>query len=148
VATQDGRGGLIALVMHRQGSSGEFSDEDRAALAAVAPLLAVACARHVELIVHGGADAPTWRLRLASAYPDMSSRELDVASCLLANRTMRETAAALGIAHSSVVTYSERVYARLCVRNLRELRARFAGLVESTPRLASHRVTESVRHSA
>ena len=128
LATSDGRGGLIALIMHRQRVSGEFSEEDRTALAGVAPLLAVACARHIELIMHAGANAPTWRLRLASACSQMTGRELDVAAHLLAGRTMRETAAGLGIAHSSVVTYSERAYARLGVGSLRELRARFAEL--------------------
>jgi DNA-binding CsgD family transcriptional regulator len=127
VAIPDGRGGLIALDMQRQASSGEFSDEDRETLAAVAPLLTAACARHVELLVHGGADAATWRVRLAAACPAATGRELDVAASLLAGRTMREAAGALGIAHSSVVTYAERAYARLGVANLRELRARFTG---------------------
>ena len=126
VASVDDSGGLVLLELQRQSTSGEFSDSERETIAAVAPLLAAACTRHVELLVHGGTGADAWRTRLAAACPQMTPRELDVAASLLAGRTLHECAAALGVARSSVVTYCERAYSRLGVRNLRELRMHFA----------------------
>jgi DNA-binding CsgD family transcriptional regulator len=125
VASIDSGGGLVSLELQRQASSGEFTEPEREALVAAAPLLAAACTRHVELLVLSGVDADAWRARLAAACPTITARELDVAAQLLAGRTLRECAAALGLAHSSVVTYCERVYSRAGVRNLRELRSRF-----------------------
>jgi DNA-binding CsgD family transcriptional regulator len=126
VVSKDSRGGLISLELKRQSASGEFTELERETLAAMAPLLATACTRHIELLVHAGADPDAWRARLAAACPAMTPRELDVAANLLAGRTLRESANALGVAYSSVVTYTERAYARLGVNSLRELRARFA----------------------
>lgn len=128
LARQDGRGAWVMLDTQRQAASGEFSEQDCDVLARVAPLLATLCARHIELLEHAGADPAAWRLRLASACPAMTGRELDVAAQLLAGSTLRESAEALGVAYSSVVTYCERAYSRLGVANLRELRGRFAGL--------------------
>ena len=126
LVSSDRCGGLVSLELQRQSASGEFTDAEREMLTDAAPLLAVACTRHVELLIVGGADSDAWRVRMAAACPAMTERELDVVSTLLTGRTLRETAAALGLAHSSVVTYCERAYARLGVRNLRELRGRFA----------------------
>jgi DNA-binding CsgD family transcriptional regulator len=126
VATRDSGGGLVSLQLKRQCASGEFTERERETLAAVAPLLAAACTRHIELLVHAGAGPQAWRARVAAACPAMTSRELDVAASLLAGRTLRESANALGVAYSSVVTYCERAYSRLGVKNLRELRIRFA----------------------
>lgn len=126
-AKPDGRGGWMMLDLQRQTTSGEFSERDGEILKAVAPLLLAASVRHIELLLHAGADPAAWRLRLAGACPSMSGRELDVAAHLLAGRTLRESAHALGVAYSSVVTYCERAYARLGVANLRDLRSRFAG---------------------
>lgn len=125
VAAIDGGGGLVSLELQRQASSGEFTDAERKALAAAAPLLAAACTRHIELLVLSGVDADAWRARLAAACPTATARELDVAARLLAGGTLRDCAATLGLAHSSVVTYCARIYSRLGVRNLRELRSRF-----------------------
>ena len=63
----------------------------------------------------------------------MSGRELDVAAHLLAGRTLREAAGALGVTYSSVVTYCERAYARLGVANLRDLRSRFTAQRAAAP---------------
>ena len=131
-ARHDGRGGSVMLDLRRQAASGEFSERERRILRAMAPLLLAACARHIELLLHAGADPAAWRLRLANACPSMSGRELDVAAHLLAGRTLREAAGALGVTYSSVVTYCERAYSRLGVANLRDLRSRFAG-----PRVAA-----------
>lgn len=125
-AKRDGRGGWVVLDLRRQSVSGEFDGRDCELLKAAAPLLLAACARHIELLLHAGADAAAWRLRLASACPAMTGRELDVAAHLLSGRTLREAAHALGLAYSSVVTYCERAYSRLGVANLRDLRSRFA----------------------
>jgi len=130
VAAIDRCGGLVSLELQRQSASGEFTDTEHETLATVAPLLAVACVRHVELLMLGGADFDAWRTRLSAACSTLTGRELDVATSLLAGKTLRETAVALGVAHSSVVTYCARAYSRLGVRNLRELRSRFAS---STP---------------
>jgi DNA-binding CsgD family transcriptional regulator len=126
MVSPDRCGGLVSLELQRQCTSGEFTDAERDILTNAAPLLAVACTRHVELLIVGGADFDAWRVRMAAACSGMTERELDVVATLLTGRTLRETAAALGLAHSSVVTYCERAYARLGVRNLRELRGRFA----------------------
>lgn len=127
LAKGDGRGGWVMLDVRRQAASGEFSEREAGILRAMAPLLLAACTRHIELLLHAGADPAAWRLRLANACPAMSGRELDVAAHLLAGRTLREAAGALGVTYSSVVTYCERAYSRLGVANLRDLRSRFAG---------------------
>jgi DNA-binding CsgD family transcriptional regulator len=147
VVVPDDHGGVVALVMHRQASSGEFGDVERDALREMAPLLAATCARHVELVMRGQ-DASTWRTRLSAMCPGISGRELDVAGCLLAGRTMRETAGELGIAHSSVVTYAERAYGRLAVRNLRELRTRFASSPSSPTRALPLRLRADASRAA
>ena len=56
----------------------------------------------------------------------LSSREGEVAAHLLTGKTLREAADVLGIAYSSVVTYCQRAYARLGVKNLKEVRGRLA----------------------
>ena len=127
-AKHDGRGGWVMLDLQREWASGEFDERDGEVLKALAPLLLAACARHIELLLHAGADPAAWRLRLANACSAMTGRELDVAAHLLAGRTLREAAHALGVAYSSVVTYCERAYSRLGVANLRDLRGRFGGL--------------------
>jgi DNA-binding CsgD family transcriptional regulator len=126
LVSRDHCGGLVSLELQRQRASGEFTDAEREMLTGAAPLLAIACTRHVELLIVGGADFDAWRVRIAAACPAMTERELDVVATLLTGRTLREAAAALDLAHSSVVTYCGRAYARLGVRNLRELRGRFA----------------------
>jgi DNA-binding CsgD family transcriptional regulator len=126
LAGADGRGAWIVLHLSRQAASGEFAERDCALVQRVAPLLLAMCVRHIELLLHAGADTGAWRARLAAACPAMSARELDVAAHLLTGRTLRESALALGVAYSSVVTYCERAYSRLGVANLRELRSRFA----------------------
>lgn len=128
LAKDDARGGWVVLDLRRHQASGPFSDADCEALQRMAPLLVAVCVRHIELLLHAGADMGAWRARLAAACPAMTSRELDVAAQLLAGRTLRESAAALGVAYSSVVTYCERAYSRLGVANLRELRSRFTAL--------------------
>ena len=132
-ARSDGRGGWVMLDLRREAASGEFSERESRMLRALAPLLLAACARHIELLLHAGADPAAWRLRLANACPSMSGRELDVAAHLLAGRTLREAAGALGVTYSSVVTYCERAYSRLGVANLRDLRSRFAGPRAAAP---------------
>ena len=126
-AKPDGRGGWVMLDLQREWLSAEFDERDCEILKALAPLLLAACARHIELLLHAGADPAAWRLRLANACPAMSGRELDVTAHLLAGRTLREAAHALGVAYSSAVTYCERAYSRLGVANLRDLRSRFDG---------------------
>jgi DNA-binding CsgD family transcriptional regulator len=126
LAKRDGRGGWVMLDLQRRSASGEFSERDCDAAQRLAPLLLAACLRHIELLLHAGADAGAWRARLAAACPSMTGRELDVAAQLLIGRTLRESAVSLGVAYSSVVTYCERAYSRLGVANLRELRGRFA----------------------
>ncbi|HJS39595.1 MAG TPA: LuxR C-terminal-related transcriptional regulator [Burkholderiales bacterium] len=126
LAKADGRGAWVVLQLGRQAASGEFTEVDSERVRRLAPLLLATCLRHIELLVHAGADAGAWRARLAAACPAMSARELDVAAHLLTGRTLREAALALGVAYSSVVTYCGRAYSRLGVANLRELRSRFA----------------------
>jgi DNA-binding CsgD family transcriptional regulator len=137
VAAVDSGGGLVSLELHRQASSGEFTEAERDDLAAAAPLLAAACTRHIELLVLASVDADSWRARLVGACATLTERELDVAAHLLAGRTLRDCAAALGLAYSSVVTYCERVYSRLGVRNLRELRTRFEAAAQQARESAS-----------
>lgn len=138
-ARHDGRGAWVMLDLRRQAASGEFSERDCRILKAAAPLLLAACTRHIELLLHAGADPAAWRLRLANACPAMTGRELDVAAHLLAGRTLRESAHALGVAYSSVVTYCGRAYSRLGVANLRDLRSRFGGLQPAAPMPAAFR---------
>ena len=126
LAKRDVRGGWVILDLQRQLAAGEYAERELETVQRVAPLLLAACLRHIELLLHAGADTGAWRARLAAACPAMTGRELDVAAHLLTGRTLRESAVALGVAYSSVVTYCERAYARLGVANLRELRVRFA----------------------
>ena len=135
---RDGRGGLVAVDLCRERQSGEFSAQDLEILTAMAPLFKVAGTRHIELLLHAASDPGTWRPQLEEVCPAMTVRELDVAANLLAGRTLREAAATLGVAYSSVVRYCKRVYTRLGVSNLRELRARFAS--RDLPRMAAARI--------
>jgi DNA-binding CsgD family transcriptional regulator len=127
IASRDSDGGVVSLELKRQASSGEFTQADVGMLNGVAPLLAAASTRHVELLMNAGVDADAWRTRLAATCSALTARELDVAAGLLAGWTLRACASRLGLAHSSIVTYCKRAYARLGVRGVRELRARFAG---------------------
>lgn len=117
---------LVVLNLYRENTSTEFGGYDMDVLTAQAPLFGAAAARHVSLLLYGASDPAAWRERLTAACPELTGRELDVAASLLAGRTLREASATLGIAHSTVVTYRERAYARVGVANLKELRALFA----------------------
>jgi LuxR family transcriptional regulator, activator of tox operons len=116
---------LIALNFYRDRYSGEFSDVELERLAAASLPLAMTAGRHVELLTRMSSSANAWRQRLKVVRHDLSEREGEVAARMLAGDTMRDIGVALGIAHSSVVTYRERAYRRLGVQSLKELRRLF-----------------------
>jgi hypothetical protein len=123
---RDRRTGLIALNLYRVRGSPEFGIQEIETLASMAPLFTVAGSRHVDLLLNWAFDPAVWRQRLKLVCPELTGRELDVAAGLLAGRTLRETSETLGVAHSTVITYRERAYARLGVNNLKKLRGLFA----------------------
>jgi DNA-binding CsgD family transcriptional regulator len=122
-ATADGS--LVALNFYRERGSDLFSNRDIDQLRGAARFLAAASVRHVELLAHATFDPGVWRQRLRARRPELTARELDVLALMLAGRTLKEAAETLGVAHSSVVTYRERAYARLGVNNAKELRQLF-----------------------
>lgn len=120
--------GLVALNFHRVKASGLYSPRDIARIKSVALPLVTLARRHVELLANTAANADIWRLRLKVIRHDLTSRELEVAARMLAGESLREIAGSLGVAHSSAVTYRERAYGRLGVKNLKDLRVRVSGL--------------------
>jgi DNA-binding CsgD family transcriptional regulator len=117
---------LVALNFYRAQGSGVFTDADLAGIKSVAAPLAAIARRHVELLVQSASSTDVWRQRLKVVRHDLSFRELEVASGMLAGKTLREIAASLGVAHSTAITYRERAYRRLGVQNLKTLRKLFS----------------------
>lgn len=125
--TGDAEVSLVAVNFYRNKASRKFSARDVRRLTGASALFTTAAARHIDLLSHAAPSWERWRESLKSHAPRMTGRELDVAARMLSGMTLRESAKSLGIAHSSVVTYRARAYARLGVGNFRQLRELFSG---------------------
>lgn len=73
--------------------------------------------RPVELDVDGNPDGP----------PELTAREQDVLARLLKGESVKEAAAALGIAHSTVAGYVKTIYRNYKVQSRAELMSKFIG---------------------
>src|SRR4051794_3611280 len=102
---------------------GRFDDGERQRIAAVAPLVAAAVARHCQR----GAPAADPADRLAALFANraplsgLTAREKDVCRRILSGFSSEAMAADLGIALNSVYTYRKRAYEKLGIASQNEL---------------------------
>jgi DNA-binding CsgD family transcriptional regulator len=126
VATTDA-GQLIALNLYRLDASGAFGAQDRAAVDALAPLLAALAVKHIALVgvrlrSRDRADRiGALGARLHAISGALTPRENAVLARVLAGMTSEGIALDLGIGLASVLTYRKRGYARLGVTSQAEL---------------------------
>lgn len=126
VATGDS-GQLIALNLYRLESSGPFSDDDRAAIEALAQLLAALALKHVAILRmrlrsrDRGDRTEGAAARLSAICGALTRREREVLARVLVGMTSEGIALDLGIALTSVLTYRRRGYARVGVSSQAEL---------------------------
>jgi LuxR family transcriptional regulator, activator of tox operons len=95
-------------------------------LAAYAPVLIAAVARHRGLVAAGteAADRAAIEARLADMDLGLTERERQTVAGILLGRTQQEIADDLSVAVSTVITYRRRAYQRLGVADRRALAAR------------------------
>jgi len=117
-------GQRAAVNFYRSLAQPEFAADDFAQLAAHAALLAEATAAH-------GRSAVAVREQMAPALAagllTLSLREREVVGELLAGRTAKEAARALGVELTTVRTHQYRAFRRLGIRSHKELLLRAAG---------------------
>lgn len=126
----------IAVNVYRDWTQGHFGRTECSRLAAVAPVLTAAAEKHRRLthtcqsITLPGSVAesfmPSIQERVAALCPSLSTRQLQVASLMLAGLTAKEIARDLGIAPTSVVEHRKSAYAKLAVHDHRQLFALLA----------------------
>lgn len=118
---------LIALNLYRLDDSGAFGERDRAAIEAVAPLLAALAVQHaatmgMRLRSRDRADRiEVASARIAAIGGALTRREREVLARALVGMTSMGIALDLGIGVASVLTYRKRGYARLGVTSQAEL---------------------------
>jgi DNA-binding CsgD family transcriptional regulator len=111
-------GQRAAVSFYRSLAQPEFDDEDFARIAAHAQLLADATAAHGRAAgTARGAAEPA----LASRLLALSLREREVIGHLLAGRTAKEAARAMGVELSTARTHQYRAFRRLGIRSQKEL---------------------------
>ncbi|SED37339.1 transcriptional regulator, LuxR family [Rhizobiales bacterium GAS191] len=119
--TATGRGQPLTISFYRATSTGEFSQEDRAALVDFMPYARAATLRHIELPNASERDVEALLIRVKERFPHLSRREAQVTAGVLAGMTAAEMGQWLGIAPTSVITHRKRAYEHLGVANQREL---------------------------
>lgn len=118
---------LIALNLYRLDDSGAFCERDRAAIEAVAPLLAALATQHVAMMgmrlrSRDRADRiEVAGARIGAIGGALTRREREVLARALVGMTSMGIALDLGIGVASVLTYRKRGYARLGVTSQAEL---------------------------
>ena len=109
----------VSVSLYRNHAYADFSPQDMAWLGRQAPLMAAAVMRHVQLGAPAPAgDAAQTERDLLAALP---ARERELIAHVLAGLTTREAAQAMGIAHTTALTYRYRAFHHLGLRNQREL---------------------------
>ena len=106
----------IALNLYRNHAQPDYCAQDIAWMAQNAALLGAAIFRHTELTPSQRAVDPANDL-----VDGLPARERQLLAHLLAGRTTKEAAQAMKIATSTAITYKQRAFGRVGVRNAREL---------------------------
>jgi DNA-binding CsgD family transcriptional regulator len=110
---------------YRSHGNGCFSDRELDRARGLLPILMASADKHngVGEVVASGKNAAIKDIQasLKARYPRMSMRELEVAALAKAGMSARLIAAELGIAETTVITHRNSAYARVGVKNLREL---------------------------
>ena len=111
-------GQRAALSLYRSHTQAAFSDSDFAVLQAHAPFLAEAITAHSRSAGtrRAGRESP-----FASRLLRLSLREREVIGQLMAGRTAKEAARALGVELTTLRTHQYRAFRRLEIRTLKEL---------------------------
>lgn len=115
----------LSVSLYSSRESGRFDPAARDSAEAVLGLLLAATERHVAFSLKGCVwmeqDVQT---RLALNYPDLTTREREVAAMAIKGRTALETAEVLGLAETTVITHRKKAYKRMNVTSLRQLVAK------------------------
>jgi DNA-binding CsgD family transcriptional regulator len=130
-------GNWIAVNLYRDSSQGHFDNSEYARLITVAPILTASANKHRQLVARNAthapnglleqaATAPTIEQRLAAVSPMLSAREFEVCGRILLGLSAKEIARQLGIAPNTVAEHRKNAYAKLGVRNHKQLYARFS----------------------
>jgi DNA-binding CsgD family transcriptional regulator len=107
----------------RHASNGLCSDDEVASLVGLAHLVLPMLPLNRSRARQQQLTAAQLEDRFAERYACLTARERQVCARAAAGMSVEETAEALEIAKSSVLTYRQRAYQRLCVRSALELRA-------------------------
>lgn len=119
----DGRRMIVSF--YRNLSLARFTESDCETLLHLAPLIGAALKAHIRLtrrFLRGS-------LLHQRIFANLSGRERQVVSYVLAGRTMKEVAAQLGLSQTTVLTYRYRAFRTLGIRTHHELLA----LLDSSP---------------
>ncbi|SMC87349.1 helix-turn-helix transcriptional regulator [Rhizobium sp. RU36D] len=126
----------IVAGLYRVRESGPFPLPAVERIEALAPLIMAILAKHLRLVnarqpvpLHPPLRQIADRL-LQSGYA-LSAREAEVSAGLLLGRTHREISERIGLAPSSIVTYRQRAYRKLGVRDQRGLEAIYQGIAQT-----------------
>ena len=114
-----------SVSVYRGRDSGRFSDHDLDRAEALMPILKASLDLHdaakAATSAPGSSTIEEIQADFKSRYPAISRRELQVAARVKAGFSARRIADELGIAETTVITHRNGAYARMGVRNLREL---------------------------
>lgn len=126
----------IVAGLYRTRESGPFPLACLERIEALAPLLMAILVKHLRLMtahepvpLHPPLRQIADRL-LQSGYA-LSAREAEISAGLLLGRTHRELSERTGLAPSSIITYRQRAYRKLGVRDQRGLEAVYQGLPQN-----------------
>ncbi len=139
VARLGSDGAMLALNLYRHRRHGSFADAEIGRLAAIAPALLSAVARHVAW--PAPAAPRSARTLLTERCAALTARELDVLERLLQGLTYSGVAADLGLSVASVKTYRARAFGRLDIHFRNEL---FAGFVDRAVGLSADTPTSAM----
>lgn len=126
----------IAVNLYRDSSQGHFDGSEYARLVTVAPILTASANKHRQLVARNTPPANdlqehatvglTIQQRLARVSQMLSRRELEVCGQILLGLSAKEIARQLGIAPSTVAEHRKNAYAKLAIRNYKQLYTRFS----------------------
>lgn len=120
----------VAVSLYRNYSFEDFLPADISWLGAHAPLIGAVVMRHVQISPRSAADDAIQKQLMA----DLSGRERQIVSHMLAGLTTAEAAREMGVSSTTAMTYRLRAFQHLGVRNHRELLFRLAAGTLGRPR--------------
>lgn len=120
------RTALFSVNFYRVTANGKFSNQDLTDLERLGPILSQYVLRHVSTGADKDRDFVRRRVEMllddgTSIFAQLSERERQVCKRLLLGMSEKDLAADLGIAVTTVVTYRQRLYAKLGTRTKEEL---------------------------